>query len=61
MATGSPLYVFGLGLSYLGLGAAKVAIWLTPAGPSHDQAIQTYHQMRAHITMAPHWLFQGRD
>jgi hypothetical protein len=54
MTIRSPLYVLGLGLGYLGLGAAKVAIWITPAGPARNQAVRTYRQMRARILMARH-------
>jgi hypothetical protein len=48
----SPLYALGLGLTYLGLGIAKLALWITPAGRTRDEAIRRQRQMRARIIMA---------
>ena len=52
MTIKSPLYAIGLGLAYLGLGIAKVALWITPAGKARDEAIRRQRQMRARIMMA---------
>ena len=51
MSTKSPLHVVGLGLGYLGLGVAWLAIRITPAGPARDTAIRTSRQLRARIMM----------